>query len=247
MTEKQRRFVQEYLIDLNATQSAIRAGYSPKRAAEIGHQLLQKTTVLNAIKEEQEKREKRVGISQDYVLNNLVEVIERSMQRAPVCDSRGNHVEDEEGRNIWQFDGKNANKGLELLGRHLGLFQGNGTGRPDSHKKILERYRNGEISLKDAALEFEINNLPLPETIRIMLGKEQLEPEDTSKGQYCLISDEEMEIRVSRRMTEINAQRENLPERQKEIRKLHNMVQDKFAPQRNKISDAGNLENSPDE
>jgi phage terminase small subunit len=43
--------VEEYLIDLNATQAAIRAGYSVKRASELGYQLLQKTTVSEAIKE----------------------------------------------------------------------------------------------------------------------------------------------------------------------------------------------------
>ncbi len=51
LTEKQKCFVEEYLIDLNATQAAIRAGYSVKRASELGYQLLQKTTVSEAIKE----------------------------------------------------------------------------------------------------------------------------------------------------------------------------------------------------
>ena len=46
MTPKQERFVQEYLIDLNATQAAIRAGYSGKSAVKIGHQLLDKTRHL---------------------------------------------------------------------------------------------------------------------------------------------------------------------------------------------------------
>lgn len=49
MTEKQKRFTEEYLIDLNATQAAIRAGYSPKNADKIGHELLGKTRVLAAI------------------------------------------------------------------------------------------------------------------------------------------------------------------------------------------------------
>lgn len=51
LTEKQERFISEYLIDMNATQAAIRAGYSDKRASEIGYQLLQKTPVKTQIQE----------------------------------------------------------------------------------------------------------------------------------------------------------------------------------------------------
>lgn len=56
LTDKQKRFVEEYLIDLNATQAAIRAGYSKNRASELGYQLLQKTTVQQAIEAAQNKR-----------------------------------------------------------------------------------------------------------------------------------------------------------------------------------------------
>jgi phage terminase small subunit len=49
MTDKQKRFVEEYLIDLNATQAAIRAGYSPDTAEVQGYQLLQKTSVSSAM------------------------------------------------------------------------------------------------------------------------------------------------------------------------------------------------------
>ena len=62
MTKKQKRFVEEYLIDLNATQAAIRAGYKAKngqRASEIGHELLQKTQVSEAISEAIAERSKR--------------------------------------------------------------------------------------------------------------------------------------------------------------------------------------------
>ena len=53
LIDKQQRFVDEYLIDLNATQAAIRAGYSEKTAEQQGYQLLQKTSVLKAIEEAQ--------------------------------------------------------------------------------------------------------------------------------------------------------------------------------------------------
>ncbi len=71
LTPKQACFVEEYLIDLNATQAATRAGYSAKRAAEQGYQLLQKTTVQQAIQNAQQARAKRTEITQDEVIQGL--------------------------------------------------------------------------------------------------------------------------------------------------------------------------------
>lgn len=122
LTDKQTAFVREYLVDLNATQAAIRAGYSERTASRIGPQLLGKTCVREAIEKAQAKRARRVEVTQDYVLSNLVEVVERTMQRAPVLDRKGEQVTDEEGRAVWTFDAKGANKALELLGKHLGIF-----------------------------------------------------------------------------------------------------------------------------
>ena len=77
MTKKQKRFVEEYLIDLNATQAAIRAGYKAKngqRASEIGHELLQTTQVSEAISEAIAERSKRTGINADRVLLELARI-----------------------------------------------------------------------------------------------------------------------------------------------------------------------------
>lgn len=122
LTDKQTAFVREYLVDLNATQAAIRAGYSERTASRIGPQLLGKTWVREAIETAQAKRARRVEVTQDYVLANLVEVVERTMQRAPVLDRKGEQVTDEDGRAVWTFDAKGANRALELLGKHLGIF-----------------------------------------------------------------------------------------------------------------------------
>lgn len=122
LTDKQTAFVREYLVDLNATQAAIRAGYSERTASRIGPQLLGKTWVREAIEKAQAQRARRVEVTQDYVLSNLVEVVERTMQRAPVLDRKGEQVTDEEGRAVWTFDAKGANRALELLGKHLGIF-----------------------------------------------------------------------------------------------------------------------------
>ena len=77
LTAKQQRFCDEYLIDLNATQAAIRAGYKAKngqRASEIGHELLQKTQVSEAISEAIAERSKRTGINADRVLLELARI-----------------------------------------------------------------------------------------------------------------------------------------------------------------------------
>lgn len=74
MTPKQQRFVEEYLIDLNATQAAIRAGYAAKDADVQGPRLLGNVGVAEAIEKAQDKRAGKVGIDAEYVLNRLVEI-----------------------------------------------------------------------------------------------------------------------------------------------------------------------------
>ncbi len=71
LTPKQARFVEEYLIDLNATQAAVRAGYSAKTANEQGAQLLAKLSIRQAVAEAQAIRSKRTEITQDEVIQGL--------------------------------------------------------------------------------------------------------------------------------------------------------------------------------
>ena len=74
LTEKQELFVREYLKDLNATQAAIRAGYSENYASEQAYQLLQKTTVQEAIAELKAERNKELKVDAKYVLNRLLDI-----------------------------------------------------------------------------------------------------------------------------------------------------------------------------
>ena len=121
MTDKQKRFITEYLIDLSATQAAIRAGYSQRTAYSIGQRLLKNVEVKEAINSAMKEREARTEITADYVLTNLREIVERCMQKQPVF-TKGEQATDEQGRAIWTFDAKNAIRALELLGKNLGLF-----------------------------------------------------------------------------------------------------------------------------
>jgi phage terminase small subunit len=122
VTPKQQRFVEEYLCDLNATQAAMRAGYSTKTANEQAARLLANASVKSAVNAALEKRRKKTGITAEYVLSNLKEVVERCLQRAPVTDMKGKQIQDEDGNDLWEFNAPGANKALELLGRHLGMF-----------------------------------------------------------------------------------------------------------------------------
>lgn len=116
LTDKQKAFVREYLVDLNATQAAIRAKYSSKNADKIGSELLGKTRIRDEIQKAMDERSKRTEITSDYVLQGLKTVADRCMQGEPVTDREGNPTGE------WRFDSSGANRALELLGKHLKLF-----------------------------------------------------------------------------------------------------------------------------
>lgn len=74
LNDKQRRFCEEYLVDLNATQAAIRAGYSEKTAGSIGFTLLKKAEIGEVVQSLQAKRSKRTDITADKVLQELAKI-----------------------------------------------------------------------------------------------------------------------------------------------------------------------------
>lgn len=74
MTPKQDAFVREYLIDLNATQAAIRAGYSEKTAEKIGSENLKKPEIAAALAEHMKKRQEAVGLTAERVLLELARI-----------------------------------------------------------------------------------------------------------------------------------------------------------------------------
>ena len=116
LTPKQAMFCKEYLVDLNATQAAIRSNYSKKTAGRIGQQNLQKVDIQAEIQKMMDKRSNKVEISADYVLKNIKEIGERCMQEEPVLDFEGNKTGE------YQFKENGALKAQELLGKHLKMF-----------------------------------------------------------------------------------------------------------------------------
>ena len=106
MTEKQKRFCEEYLVDLNETQAAVRAGYSEKTAYSIGSENLKKPEIKKYLQELRLKQSERTGLTADDVINELREI------------AFTDGVE---------ISGKEKIKALELLGKHLGIFTEHGS------------------------------------------------------------------------------------------------------------------------
>lgn len=141
MTKKQKRFIEEYLIDLNATQAAIRAGYSPKTANEQGAQNLVKLSIQKEISKAMAERSRRTGISQDRIIRELARIAfvnPKDVINAEDATLKLDAAEDDLaavasvkvktfGEDGTEREIKMADKirALELLGKHLGMYQNN--------------------------------------------------------------------------------------------------------------------------
>ena len=142
LTPKQKLFVDEYLIDLNATQAAIRAGYSPNNADKIGSELLGKTRVSDAISKAMAERSRRTGINQDRILMELAKIAlvnpanVGDFDEATILDSalpedlaavasvKVKRFPTKEGEGIErEIKFYDKTKALDLAGRHLGMFK----------------------------------------------------------------------------------------------------------------------------
>ncbi|MFH0046219.1 terminase small subunit [Pseudomonas aeruginosa] len=158
LTKKQRLFVDEYLIDLNATQAAIRAGYSTRRATEIGYQLLQRSEVAQAIQAAMAERSKRTEVEADYVIRRLREIDEMDVLDILEDDGSFRSIRD------WPKAWRQFLSGIEIAE----LFEGRGDDRriagvlrkvkwPDKLRnlELLSRH----VGTESAALDLELKRL----------------------------------------------------------------------------------------
>lgn len=122
MTDKQKRFCDEYLIDLNATQAAIRAGYSKKTAKVTGYENLTKPYIKKYINERMAAKEKELIADQDEVLKYLTSVLRGESQSTEiVVEGTGDGCS--EARTIMKEPSeKDRLKAAELLGKRYGLY-----------------------------------------------------------------------------------------------------------------------------
>lgn len=133
MTPKQQRFVDEYLIDLNATQAAIRAGYSAKTANEQGARLLANVSVRNAVSEAKAKRSKETGIDAAWVLSRLA--AEAFADLADLYDEHGRVKPVKDWPLVWR-QGLVAGIEVETIGEGAGHV---------TKVKISERIKRVEL------------------------------------------------------------------------------------------------------
>lgn len=144
LTPKQETFCREYIVDLDATKAAIRAGYSPKTAGQLGFQLLQKTLIKDFLAIIQTKRAARTEIDADYVLKRLAAIDQ--MDVADILNDDGTMKGVKDWPEVWRrtingmdvselFDGSGGErvlagilkkikfpdklKNLELMGKHV--------------------------------------------------------------------------------------------------------------------------------
>lgn len=122
MTAKQKRFCDEYLISLNATQAAIKAGYSEKNARNIASENLAKPNVKQYIDERIAEKESELIASQDEVLRYLTAVM-RGETTSEVVIVEGIGMGESEARSMEKHpDEKERLKAAELLGKRYGLY-----------------------------------------------------------------------------------------------------------------------------
>ncbi|MGL5403959.1 MAG: terminase small subunit [Acinetobacter sp.] len=135
LTPKQQRFVEEYLIDLNATQAAIRAGYSEKTAYSVGHENLKKPEIQKAIQEAQEILSNKTQLTVDMVVNGLLkeaqDYAEGSTQSARV--SAWAHL----GKHLGMFKDK-----VEMTGANGGPIK-----TDNEHKPIQQIFTPEELAV----------------------------------------------------------------------------------------------------
>lgn len=142
LTDKEARFVEEYLIDLNATQAAIRAGYSKDAARNIAYETLSRERVKTAVEAAMAERSKRTGVTADRVIRELARIAFANMrdfadwgpggvflkESATLAHDEGACVQElsesrsEKGSNV-RFKLYDKRPALEMLARHLGLFE----------------------------------------------------------------------------------------------------------------------------
>lgn len=113
LSVRQELFAHEYLVDMNAKEAAIRAGYSKGRATATGCDLLKHPLIQKVIQIGAKARLKRVGIDADWVLTELVDLYKHCRKGMPVLDSHGNQTGE------WRFEAAAANKALENIGKHI--------------------------------------------------------------------------------------------------------------------------------
>lgn len=122
MTDKQKRFADEYLIDLNGNQAAIRSGYAVKSARQTAQKLLTKTDIKEYIASRMKEHEKKLIADQEEVLQYLTSVIRGESRSSVVIVENKGDLMSEAREVIKAPDEKDKLKAAELLGKRYGIY-----------------------------------------------------------------------------------------------------------------------------
>jgi phage terminase small subunit len=125
---REEQYCQEYMLDLNQTQAAIRAGYSEASARSAASRLMTNVNITTRIAELKAARVERVQITSDWVLRRLVAISDKCMEPEPImvfspADKCMVQKQNESGEPLFEFNAAGANKATELIGKHLGFFE----------------------------------------------------------------------------------------------------------------------------
>ena len=153
LTEKQRKFVEEYMIDLNGKQAAIRAGYTPQSAEQQASKMLLKGKVHACIQREIAIQSKRTGVTADRVIRELAKLAFINaddlinMDAATIKDeSSMNNTAAIQSVRVKYYDGEVSErevklydkiKAMELLGKHLAMFTDNLNVKGVTHIRVV--------------------------------------------------------------------------------------------------------------
>lgn len=138
ITPKKQRFALEYLIDLNATQAAIRAGYSKKSAGAIGDRLLKDVDIQLLLKEQMATKDKAAIADADEVLTLLTKIARGDIEEEVVVVENTGNFRSRAKKFRKEVQPKDQVKALELLGRRHGLFTDNMNLKADMSVVVID-------------------------------------------------------------------------------------------------------------
>jgi len=254
LTIRQKLFINEYLVDLNATQAYLRAGYRVNEnvARRNGARMLTNADILATIHRSIGQRLSKLEITNETVLQEIAKLAFCNMFDYISINKDGTAVVDlskltreqaaaiqelsfDEGMEAGVDGAKPVKKvkfklsgkreNLELLGRYLKLFSDTTPAISKNTAKILKDVLDGKMTVREAGYKFNILGLPMPEAIRIELSKQEPAPPPPDLPE--VIKDEELERLYREQMSKIKDQEEKwLPKRNIEVKQLKDELKD---------------------
>lgn len=245
LAPRERAFALEYIKTKNGAQAAINAGYSPRTAKDTAWKLINlkpntKAFIANALSRMFERLDfcafdvlKRIGhiamCDPDKLTpieNGRVKVINSSQfpEDAKALFAGAKERINERGDVVVEVKQHDQMAALKLLCQYYGILDKARGAKQDpliEQKEALQSIRDGKKTVLEAALDLEIQGIPLPETLRILISKYAEADDDPDDGESVIPTPEEMDLRRKKRLKEIEVQKkEFLPKRQGEVREM---------------------------